>query len=99
PGGDAHTYEPTPNDAKAIVSANLVVVNGLHMEGWLDRLIKASGTKAPIAVASSGVKTKTMEEEEGGKSKVVTDPHAWQNLANGQIYVQNIADALAKVDP
>ncbi|HLN24865.1 MAG TPA: metal ABC transporter substrate-binding protein [Patescibacteria group bacterium] len=101
PGGDAHTYEPTPNDAKGIAGANLVVVNGLHMEGWLDRLIAASATKAPIAVASKGVKPQTMEEEEagGGKAKVVTDPHAWQNLANGQIYVRNIADALTKADP
>ncbi len=99
PGGDAHTYQPAPSDAKALANANLVVVNGLHMEGWLDRLIMASGTKAPIAVASKGVKPQTMEEEEGGAGKVVTDPHAWQDLANGQLYVSNIADALAKVDP
>ena len=101
PGGDAHVYQPTPSDAKAIAGADLVVVNGLGMEGWLDRLIKASGYKGPVAVASKGVKTQTMEEEEGGagKAKVVIDPHAWQNLANGQIYVRNIADALAMVDP
>ena len=105
PGGDAHVYEPTPQDAKTIAEAKLVVVNGLHMEGWLDRLIKASGTKAAIAVASQDIKPQTMEEEEdaakGGsdKPKVVTDPHAWQNLSNGRIYVRNIADALAKADP
>jgi zinc/manganese transport system substrate-binding protein len=99
PGGDAHVYQPTPTDARAVATAKLVVVNGLQMEGWLDRLIKASGTKAPVAVASAGVKTQTMEEDEGGKSKTATDPHAWQNLANGAIYAHNIAVALGKADP
>ena len=101
PGGDAHVYQPSPADAQALATARLVVVNGLGMEGWFDRLIKASGTKAPVAVASTGVAAQKMEEDEpgGGKPKVVTDPHAWQSLRNGPIYVRNIADALAKADP
>lgn len=101
PGGDAHVYQPTPTDARALAGAQMVVVNGLHMEGWLDRLIKASGTKAPVVVASQGVKTHTMQEEEGtgDAAKTVTDPHAWQDLSNGRIYVHNIAAALAKADP
>ena len=99
PGSDAHTYQPAPKDAKAIATAALVVVNGLHMEGWLDRLITASGTKAPVAVASQGVKRQSMQEADGGAGKQATDPHAWQDLANGQVYIGNIADALAKVDP
>ncbi|HIJ62728.1 MAG TPA: metal ABC transporter substrate-binding protein [Rhodospirillaceae bacterium] len=101
PGGDAHTYQPAPTDAKAIANANLVVVNGLHMEGWLDRLINASGTKAPIIVVSNGIDAQSMKEPEGGagEAKAVIDPHAWQNLANGEVYVHNIADALASADP
>lgn len=102
PGGDAHVYQPSPADAKELAAAKLVVVNGLGMEGWLDRLIRASGTKAPIVVASQGVTPQTMQEEgeDGtGKAKLVTDPHCWQNLAYGQIYVKNIADGLAAVDP
>ena len=100
PGGDAHVYQPSPADAQAINKAKLVVVNGLGMEGWIDRLIKASGTKAALVVASQGVTPQTMQEEEGGGApRTVTDPHAWQNLANGQIYARNIAEALAKADP
>lgn len=100
PGGDAHVYQPTPQDAKAIAEADLVVVNGLDMEGWLDRLIQASGYHGRILVATGGIETQTMIEEEGGaKGKRVTDPHAWQNLANGRIYVRNIARALAAADP
>jgi zinc/manganese transport system substrate-binding protein len=101
PGSDAHVYQPTPQDAKSIAGADLVVVNGLGMEGWIDRLIKASGYHGRIIVASKGVTVQTMVEEEGGsgKGKRITDPHAWQNLANGRIYVSNIAEALTKADP
>ncbi len=55
PGGDAHVYEPTPADAKRVAAAKLVLVNGLGFEGWLDRLAKASGTKAPVVVATTGI--------------------------------------------
>ena len=37
---------PTPADAQALADAKVVVVNGLKFEGWIDRLVKASGTKA-----------------------------------------------------
>lgn len=110
PGGDAHVYQPRPGDAKAIARADLVVVNGLGMEGWIDRLIAASGYKGRVAVASEGVTSQTMEDEDGadhdagpaahddGKPHIVTDPHAWQNVANGAIYIRNIATALGAMD-
>jgi zinc/manganese transport system substrate-binding protein len=95
PDGDAHVYEPTPSDAKALSAADVVVVNGLGLEGWMDRLIQASGYHGPIVVASTGVKARQMDED----GKTVTDPHAWQDLANGHRYVVNIETALAKADP
>ena len=101
PNGDAHVFEPTPADAKAVNAADLVIVNGLGLEGWMDRLIKTSGYKGPVVVASQGIKPREMAEEEsehGAKHEHKIDPHAWQNLANGQIYVENIAQALSSVD-
>ena len=95
PDGDAHAFEPTPADARALSGADLVVVNGLGLEGWMDRLIQASGYHGPILVASQGVKPRQMDED----GLTVTDPHAWQDLANGHRYVVNIAAALAKADP
>lgn len=101
PNGDAHVYEPTPADAKAVSQADLVVVNGLGMEGWMDRLIKTSGYKGPVVVATKGIKPREMtaEEEPAAKPEHKIDPHAWQNLANGRIYVDNIAQGLSSVDP
>ncbi len=55
PDGDAHAFEPTPADARALATADLVVVNGLGLEGWMDRLIQASGYHGPVVVASQGI--------------------------------------------
>ena len=42
PDADAHTYEPTPDDAKALLKAKLIIKNGLGFEPWLDRLVASS---------------------------------------------------------
>ena len=95
PNGDPHAYEPTPNDAQALRHADIVFVSGLHLEGWLDRLIKASGYQGQPVVLSNGIKTRSMEED----GKQITDPHAWNSAANGVVYVRNIISALQKADP
>ena len=95
PDGDPHTFEPSPKDSALLSKADVVVVNGLGLEGWLDRLIKASGFKGELVVASKGVKTHTLDED----GKTVTDPHAWNSAANGALYAQNILDGLVKADP
>ncbi len=99
PDGDAHVYEPTPADAKNLAGSAILFTNGLGFEGWMDRLEKSSGFKGKVVVASTGVKPRTMVEEEGGKEETITDPHAWQSLANGKLYVANIRDGLIAVDP
>lgn len=95
PDGDPHTFEPSPKDSVLLSKADVVIVNGLGLEGWLDRLVKASGFKGELVVASQGVKTHTLDED----GKVVTDPHAWNSAANGALYAQNILAGLVKADP
>jgi zinc/manganese transport system substrate-binding protein len=112
PDADAHGYQPTPSDAQAVARARLVVVNGLGFEGWLDRLVRASGYRGKVAVAATGITTRAMEadhdhdghgsgrkQREVLRPKQVADPHAWQDLANGRRYVANIAAALSEADP
>ncbi|MFP2238566.1 metal ABC transporter substrate-binding protein [Pseudescherichia vulneris] len=95
PDGDPHTFEPSPQDSVLLSKADVVVVNGLGLEGWIDRLVKASGFKGERVVASQGVKTHTLDED----GKTVTDPHAWNSAANGALYAQNILAGLVKADP
>ncbi|TMJ00304.1 MAG: metal ABC transporter substrate-binding protein [Alphaproteobacteria bacterium] len=96
PNGDAHVYQPSPSDAKTLAGAKVVFVNGLGFEGWIERLIKASGSKAPVVTASRGVKPRKMDDEHGRGG---ADPHAWQSVENAKVYVANIRDGLSAADP
>ena len=91
PDGDAHVYEPTPADAKRIAQADLVVVNGLQFEGWIERLMRSAGVKRAPVVASQGIKPRLLEGH--------ADPHAWQSLVHARVYVQNIRAALVAARP
>ncbi|MER8696633.1 zinc ABC transporter substrate-binding protein AztC [Mesorhizobium opportunistum] len=104
PDSDAHVYEPSPADAVAMAKADIVLVNGLHFEGFLQRLVDASATKASIITLTKGVTPIDFKPEfadadaaEGG-GKTVTDPHAFQSIANARIYVKNIAEAFCAAD-
>ncbi|WGK90565.1 metal ABC transporter substrate-binding protein [Pseudomonas migulae] len=95
PDADAHTYEPTPDDAKALLKARLIIKNGLGFEPWLDRLVTSTETKTPIISASHGVIPRSLDED----GETVPDPHAWHNLANTELYISNITKALIAADP
>ena len=95
PDADAHTYEPTPDDAKALLKAKLIIKNGLGFEPWLDRLVTSTETRTPVITASRGVIPRTLDEE----GETIPDPHAWHNLANIELYVSNITKALIAADP
>jgi zinc/manganese transport system substrate-binding protein len=99
PNSDAHVYAPTPADAKKVAAAKVVFVNGIGFEGWITRLIKASGTKAPTVTVTKDITTREMEDDDHGHGHKVTDPHAWQSVANAKIYVGNIRDGLTAADP
>lgn len=108
-GGDAHVYSPTPSDAKKLSAAKVIFVNGIRFEGWVERLVRSSGTKATVITATTGIKPLTMVnghaghnhggKSQTGRSHAAPDPHAWQNIANAKIYVANVRDALAAADP
>lgn len=95
PDADMHAFQPKPDDAKAVAQADIILINGLGFEGWLHRLIEASGTHAKLLVASAGVKPRILRKGD----KPAADPHAWQNLAFGRLYARNIAGALEAALP
>jgi zinc/manganese transport system substrate-binding protein len=98
PNSDAHVYSPTPSDAKKVADARVVFTSGLAFEGWLSRLIKASGAKATPAVATQGIKPRQLAAGGDGHGHS-TDPHAWQSVVNAKMYVANIRAALIVADP
>ena len=55
PGGDAHTFEPSPEDGVALAEAALIFENGLGFEPWLDKLYTASGSRARRVVVTEKI--------------------------------------------
>jgi manganese/iron transport system substrate-binding protein len=95
PGADPHTYQPTPDDVQIVLSADLCLENGLHLEGknWMGTLAKDAGK--PLVTVTRGLAP--LEIEANGQS--IPDPHAWFSLRNAALYVNNIVQALEKFDP
>src|SRR4029453_12316936 len=99
PNSDTHVYQPSPGDAKKVADVKLVVANGMGLEGWITRLVKASGSKAPLIVATKGIKPRQAAASGHDHDHAGSDPHAWQSVANVKIYVANIRAALVAADP
>jgi zinc/manganese transport system substrate-binding protein len=64
PDGDAHVFQPSPADAEAVAGAQVIIANGLGFEGWMDRLVEASGTQAALITAADGVTPIAFGEED-----------------------------------
>jgi len=100
--GDAHVYRARPIDAKKISNADLLVVNGLGFEGWIERLEHSSGFAGRKVVATQNIDVIHGSEDhdhDHGHNDGDDDPHAWHSIKNAQQYVRNIAKALIEVDP
>ena len=91
PDADAHVYQPSVADARAVADADVIFINGLGFETWSETLIAESGTDASVHVATQGVKIVKVDNE--------TDPHAWNSLSNGVVYVNNIAAVISNKIP
>lgn len=94
PGADPHTYMPAPEDARAVMAADLALQNGLNLEGknWMANLVKDSGKK--LVTCTDGIKL-VLISESGAE---VRDPHAWFSTGNASVYVTNIMNAFIEMD-
>ena len=84
PDGDTHVYRPTPAAARAVSEADVLVVNGLGFEGWLDRLIETANFDGVQVVATAGIDPITFDghdHEEGEAAEDHGDEH--EEHANG----------------
>ncbi|XKH60416.1 zinc ABC transporter substrate-binding protein [Halomonas sediminis] len=98
PDSDTHAYSPSPGDARALSEADLVVFNGLQFEGWMERLIEASDYSGPVVTATAGIDTADADAHDD-HAHGDDDPHAWQDLTLGKVYVTNIRDGLIEANP
>ena len=109
PDGDAHVYQPTPKAARLVAESDVLFLNGLDFEGWLERLAEAASFDGAMVVATNGVVPIAFDDHDdhddekhddhAGHDHGAFDPHAWQSLENAVIYANNIAAGLAQADP
>ena len=96
PGASPHTYEPTPAQVRAVAEADLLVLIGVGLEFWADKLIQSAANPHLIVVdTSQGIEILETGEGEGLRG----NPHIWLDPLNVIIQVEHIRDGLAKADP
>lgn len=93
-GAEIHGYEPTPRDIAKASEADLILDNGLNLESWFGQFVES--VDVPHIVVSGGVEPLDITEDAyAGKP----NPHAWMSPVNVQLYVDNMVDAFAELDP
>ena len=93
-GSDPHLHDPTPRDARLVANAQMVLKNALTFEGWLDELIRNSGTEAKIITVTEGISPIASDQYKNAK-----DPHAWMDVSLGLQYIKNIKNAFVELAP
>lgn len=97
PGTSPHTFEPTPEQVKLLARADLLVLNGVGLEFWADKMIESAGNPdLRVVVTAEGLDILQTADEEG---KVGGNPHVWLDPINAALQVARIRDALVQVDP
>ncbi len=112
PNVDPHDYEPSPADIKKIGDADVLVANGVGLEGWLAETLQTSGFHGKkitmvdgVAIHKGGEHPDGGRSGEGGRSGAEHgkdaggDPHIWHDPTNAKIMVTNIERGFAAVDP
>jgi ABC-type Zn uptake system ZnuABC Zn-binding protein ZnuA len=96
PNVDAHDYEPSPADLEAIAKADLLVINGVGLEEWLEDTVNSAGFQGVTVDTSKGVR---IIQGQGATDEHGDNPHIWHNPQNAKLMSANIERALAAADP
>ncbi len=105
PGVGPHDYQFTPKDRRKLAKADLIVINGLGMESWLERALQAGDHKPVVVEISAGLNKELLHsaEPEGKESEAghhhELNPHVWLDPLLAVHAVTNILVALQKADP
>jgi len=110
-GADPHDWEPTIRDREKLQKADVIIVNGIGYEHWLDSF-DSNDNQGILVDTSNGISTLDSEKhddhtkeddhdghEEDKHNHGELDPHIWLNPVYAQLQVKNIANALSNSDP
>jgi len=95
PGASPHTYEPTPAQLQAVSRARVLVLNGVGLEYWADKMVSAANNPNLVVVnTADGLDIVAGDQDEPGGN-----PHVWLSPRNAMHQVEMVRDALVRVDP
>jgi ABC-type Zn uptake system ZnuABC Zn-binding protein ZnuA len=95
PGIDPHEFQPSPSDVKEIETADLVLITGKGIEGYLTKLEDAVGNKAKFVDTGGTIPSLKLEEE----GKMAEDPHWWHSIANMKKATAVVEKRFSEADP
>ena len=100
-GVDVHTFEPSPSDVEKIQSADLIIANGLGLDGWIGSLIEAAGKgEADTLLLGEGLDQESdWVYLSNAETPGTFDPHIWLDPKGAVLYVQRIADHVSRNAP
>lgn len=96
-GVDPHSWEPSPKDIEKLTSADVVVINGLHLEGSLDEAVDEARRKGVVIFEAAryvDVIASTAGDESGSGNHADADPHFWTDAAAMADVALALGDAL-----
>ena len=94
PGVDPHTYTPRPQDLILAGRADLILYNGLGLEGRMGDVFRRAGARAVALAEDPRIRTRTSVVKQGAP-----DPHCWWNARYFAVYAERARDALVRLDP
>ena len=95
PGVDPHDFQPTPQDVKQIVNADLVLITGKHIEGYLTKLEESVGGAGKFVDTGAAIPSLKLEED----GKMVEDPHWWHSIENVKKATAVVEKRFSEADP
>ncbi|HZQ10127.1 MAG TPA: zinc ABC transporter substrate-binding protein [Anaerolineae bacterium] len=98
-GADPHSFEPTPQDIRKVSDSDVLIVNGMGFEEFLNKLLTNAGGKYQIIEATKGLKSRAIKPNDPHDEDNPNDPHMWFDPNNVITYVTNIRDGLTQADP
>ena len=97
PGIDPHMYKATPRDLQALVKADIIFYNGLHLEGKMADILRKYGLRKPVYAASDGIDAAQYLVDPNFSQGI--DPHIWFDASLWRQVVEYISSHIQAIDP
>lgn len=94
-GIDPHTFDPTPQDVTTLSAAQVVFINGVELEAFIERLLTNIDETVEVVAVSEGLEL----IEFGGQNEQASDPHVWLDPNNVILWTEIIERVLSRHDP